>query len=116
MRSAASQVGPRTVVHGVLVGYQHSQQGAVAATANYAMVLSSTLILDRAKRWAAIETLAAPETLGRQQRAFDQAAASLGKGLGVTGGSAQDGTVLLRAVPVGWRLEEYTGDRATVAI
>jgi len=115
-QAAASRVGPREVVSGVPVGYQHSEQGAVAAAANYARVLSSTLILDPSRRRAAIEDLAAPETLGRQQRAFDQAVASLRKGLGVTDGSALDGTVLLRAVPVGWRLKEYTGDRATVAI
>jgi hypothetical protein len=115
-RAAASQVGPREVRSGVPVGYQHSRQGAVAAAANYATVLSSELILDRSKRRAAIEALAAPETLARQQRAWDQAAALLSKGLGVGDGGRQDGTVLLRAVPVGWRLEEYTGDRATVAI
>jgi hypothetical protein len=113
---AASQVGPRQTVSGVPVGYQHSRQGAVAAAANYATVLSSTLILDRSKRHAAIEALAAPEAVGRLQREWDQAVASLNKGLGVTGGSAGDGTVLLRAVPVGWRLEEFTGDRAKVAI
>jgi hypothetical protein len=114
--AAASRVGPRGVVAGVPVGYQHSEQGAVAAAANYARVLSSTMILDRSRRHAAIEALAAPETLARQQRAFDQAAALLTKGLGVPDASAQDGTVLLRAVPVGWRLEKYTGNRATVAI
>jgi len=114
--AAASRVGPREVVSGVPVGYQHSEQGAVAAAANYARVLSSTMILDRTRRHAAIEALAAPQTLARQQRAFDQAVAELTKGLGVTGASAQDGTVLLRAVPVGWRLKEYARDRATVAI
>jgi hypothetical protein len=112
----ASRVGPRKLVAGVPVGYQHSQQGAVAAAANYARVLSSELILDRSRRRAAIEALAAPEALARQQRAWDQAVASLSKGLGVADGGAGDGTVLLRAVPVGWRLKEYTGDRATVAI
>lgn len=115
-QAATSRVGSREVKSGVPVGYQHNQQGAVAAAANYTTVLSSTLILDRSKRRAAIKALAAPEALARQQRAWDQAVALLSKGLGVTDGAAQDGTVLLRAVPVGWRLEEYTGDRATVAI
>jgi hypothetical protein len=115
-QAAAGQVGPRKVVSGVPVGYQHSEQGAVAAAANYARVLSSTLVLDRSKRHAAIEALAAPEALARQQRAWDQAVALLTKGLGVADGGTTDGTVLLRAVPVGWRLKEYTGDRATVAI
>jgi hypothetical protein len=115
-QAAASRVGPRKTVGGVPVGYEHSKQGAVAAAANYARVLSSTLILDRTKRRAAIEALAAPETLDRQQRAWDQAVGELTKALGVPDGGAKDGTVLLRAVPVGWRLEQYTGDRATVAI
>jgi hypothetical protein len=114
--AAASRVGPRAVVKGVPVGYQHSEQGAVAAAANYARVLSSAMILDQAQRRAAIQTISAPEALARQQRAFDQAVASLRKGLGVGQGAAKDGTVLLRAVPVGWRLEAYTGDHARVAI
>jgi hypothetical protein len=114
-QAAASRVGPREVVSGVPVGYQHSQQGAVAAAANYTRVLSSTMILDRSRRRAGIEALAAPETLGRQQRAWDQAVAELTKVAGLADGG-QDGSVLLRAVPVGWRVEEYTGDRATVAI
>jgi hypothetical protein len=114
--ATAGGVGPRRVEHGVPVGYQHSQQGAVAAAANYAKVLSSTLILEQASRRKAIDTLAAPEARGRLQRAFDQAVAPLAKGLGVTAGSADTGTVLLRAVPVGWRMKQYSGDRATVAI
>jgi hypothetical protein len=114
--AATGRVGPQRVVDDVPVGYQHSEQGAVAAAANYAKVLSSELILDKSSRRAAIAALAAPETLARQQRAFDQAVASLTKGLGVGAAGATDGTVLLRAVPVGWRLEEYTGNRATVAI
>jgi hypothetical protein len=114
--ATAEGVGPRRVEHGVPVGYQHSEQGAVAAAANYAKVLSSTLILDQASRRQAIDTIAAPEARGRLQRAFDQDVALLAKGLGVTAGSADAGTVLLRAVPVGWRVEKYSRDRATVAI
>jgi hypothetical protein len=114
--AATSQVGPRAVVKGVPVGYQRSEQGAVAAAANYVRVLSSDMILDQAQRRAAIQAISAPETLARQQRAFDQAVALLSKGLGVGQAGAKDGTVLLRAVPVGWRLEAYTGDRARVAI
>jgi hypothetical protein len=114
--AATSRVGPQRVVDGVPVGYQRSEQGAVAAAANYAKVLSSELILDKASRRAAVAALAAPETVARQQRALDLAVAQLAKGLGTSGASPADGTVLLRAVPVGWRLEEYSGNRATVAI
>jgi hypothetical protein len=114
--AATSRVGPRRVVAGVPVGYERSEQGAVAAAANYAKVLSSEVILDRRSRRAALAALAAPETLARQQRALDLGVAELAKGLGTSGASPAAGTVLLRAVPVGWRLEEYRGDRATVAI
>jgi len=37
--------------------YKHREQDAVVAAANYARVLSSTLILGRSRRHAAIETL-----------------------------------------------------------
>jgi hypothetical protein len=113
---ATSRVGPREIEHGVGVGYTRTQQGAVAAATNYTRVLSSSLILDDGRRRLAIATLAAPEARARLQKSFDQAVDSLRKGLGVTG-AADDGTqVLLRATPVGWRVEEYRGDTATVAI
>ena len=114
--AAGAGVGPRRVANGVGVGYAHSQQGAVAAAANYAKVLSSALILDTAQRRAAIDTLAAPEARARQQKTFDQAVASLRAGLGVTGPAAGRAQVLLRATPVGWRVEDYDNGAAKVAI
>lgn len=114
--AAGAGVGPRRVANGVGVGYAHSQQGAVAAAANYAKVLSSDLILDTAQRRAAIDTLAAPEARARLQKTFDQAVASLRAGLGVTGPAAGRAQVLLRATPVGWRVEQYGKGSARVAI
>jgi hypothetical protein len=109
-------VGPRRYVEGVGLGYARSQEGAVAAAANFTRVLSSDLILDTTRRRAAIDVLAAPEARGRLQRSFDQAVASLRQGLGVTGAAAQDAQVLLRATPVGWRVEKYDAGSAKVAI
>jgi hypothetical protein len=111
-----AEVGPRQVQHGVGVGYAHNEQGAVAAAANYTRVLSSELILDESSRRAAIDTLAAPEARARLQKTFDQAVASLRKGLGVGGAAAQGTQVLLRATPVGWRVEAYGPTAAKVAI
>jgi hypothetical protein len=114
--TAASRVGPRRVVHGVGVGYAHSRQGAVAAAANYARVLSSSLIMETTRRRLAIDTLAAPDARARLQRTFDQVVVSLRKGFGVTG-AADDGTqVLLRTTPVGWRMDSYSRGTARVAI
>jgi hypothetical protein len=114
--AAATRVGPRRFEAGVGVGYAHSQQGAVAAAANFTRVLSSDLILDTSRRRAAIAALAAPAAKARLQRTFDQAVVSLRQGLGVSD-SANDGTqVLLRATPVGWRVEDYSDATAKVAI
>jgi hypothetical protein len=112
----ATGVGPRRVEQGVGVGYAHSQQGAVAAAANYTRALSSALILDTAKRRAAIDTLAAPEARARLQKTFDQAVASIRAGLGVSGSAGDGAEVLLRATPVGWRVEHYDKGTARVAI
>jgi hypothetical protein len=112
----ATGVGPRRVSQGVGVGYAHSQQGAVAAAANYTRALSSTLILDTARRRAAIDTLAAPDARARLQKTFDQAVASIRAGLGVSGSAGDGAEVLLRATPVGWRVEHYDKGTARVAI
>jgi hypothetical protein len=112
----ATGVGPRRVTNGVGVGYAHTQQGAVAAAANYTRALSSALILDTARRRAAIDTLAAPEARARLQKTFDQAVASIRAGLGVSGSAGDGAQVLLRATPVGWRVEQYGQGSARVAI
>jgi hypothetical protein len=114
--AATSAVGPRKLKNNVGVGYARSQKGAVAAAANYASVLSSALILDTAKRRAAIDTLAAPESKAGLQESFDEAVASLRQGLGVTGADADDVQVLMRANPVGWKVDDYGDGTARVAI
>jgi hypothetical protein len=114
--AAATRVGPRRFKAEVGVGYARSQQGAVAAAANYTQVLSSDLILDTTRRRAAIDVLAAPEAKARLQKTFDQAVVSLRQGLGVTEAADDGAQVLLRATPVGWRVEDYSDRSAKVAI
>ena len=114
--AAATRVGPRRFEAGVGVGYAHSQQGAVAAAANFTRVLSSDLILDTSRRRAAIAALAAPSAKARLQRTFDQAVVPLRKGLGVSDTANDGAQVLLRATPVGWRVEDYSDEKAKVAI
>jgi hypothetical protein len=114
--AASSRVGPRRFEAGVGVGYAHSQQGAVAAAANYTRALSSDLILDTSTRRSAIDALAAPEARARLQKTFDQAVVSLRQGLGVGDGASDSAQVLLRATPVGWRVERYDNETAKVAL
>ena len=89
---------------------------AFAALFARAKALSSALILDTARRRAAIDTLAAPEARARLQKTFDQAVASIRAGLGVSGSAGDGAQVLLRATPVGWRVEQYGQGSARVAI
>jgi hypothetical protein len=113
---AAEGAGPRRVKDGVGIGYARNREGAVAAAANYTQVLSSGLILDDAKRRAAINTLATPGARASLQKTFDQAVAAMRKGFGVTGAAADNAQVLMRATPVGWRIDDYGDGAATVAI
>jgi hypothetical protein len=114
--AATSRVGPRRMLDGVPVGYEHSEQGAVASATNYTAVLGGPLVLDPVARRVAIDVLAAPSARSSMQRSYAQAAPLIAKGLGVTGGSADAANVVLRVIPVGWRVEQYDGSTATVAI
>jgi hypothetical protein len=114
--AATSEVGPRRVVANVPVGYAHSRQGAVAAATNYATTMSSPLILDAAARHRAVAVLAAPVARAALNRSLDQTVPLIAKGLGVSSGSGAASQVVLRAIPVGWRLEAYDGSTARVAI
>jgi hypothetical protein len=112
---AVAKVGPARVVDGVPVGWARSQQGAVAAATNYASALSGPIVLDPARRRAAIAVIAAPEARAAIQRAYDEAVPLLRKGLKADqpGGGTQ---VLLRSIPVGWRVDRYDGSRAQISI
>ena len=112
----AAEVGPaRTVTRkGVRigVGYARTRAGAVAAATNYSTLLSSEALLDRAKREAVIDTIAAPEARGDLKRDLEAAARALARGL--RAGEGVD--VVMRAIPVGYRLERYDGRSAVVAV
>jgi hypothetical protein len=114
--AAVDKVGPTRVVQGVPVGYARSREGAIAAATNYATVLSSPLILDPDRRHKAIDVLADPGARAALQRSFDQAVPLIAKGLHVPAGATAADQVVLRAIPVGWRLEQYDGRTARVAI
>jgi hypothetical protein len=115
-QAAVGRAGPTRVVNGVPVGYARSQAGAVAAATNFASLLSSRLIFDPARRHQAIATLAAPEARAALQRDFDQTVPLVAKSLRVSAGGSSADQVLLRAIPVGWHLDRYDGDRAQVRI
>ena len=104
--------GATRVANGVPVGYPRTKDGAVAAATNYYLVLSSPLILDDAKRREAIATLAAPQAAAALKRQYDQAAPRLRRMLAVEEGAQ----VLLRSVPIGFRVDRFDDSTAEVTI
>jgi hypothetical protein len=62
--------GPTKTVAGIPVGYAHSQDGAVAAAANYAESIGPLALATNEDRDAAIALCLTPLPLGRSSRGF----------------------------------------------
>ena len=103
--------GPARVTEGVPVGYSRSEEGAVAAAANYTRVLGDKANLDPAFGERAYPQFAVPavaEDLLRRSR--ESSASGIGKEAVVGEG------VALRGAPLGYRVESYIDDAATVSV
>jgi hypothetical protein len=110
-------------VHGVPVGWDHSEAGAVGAATNYTAALaSSELMFDAARRVAAVETIAAPQARERLRRDLeDQAKVIAASFFGLQDGDTalaqvQAGKVVFQTIPVRYRLDAYDGTHARVSI
>ncbi len=102
---------------GVPVGWPPTRNGAVAAAAGYAKVLSALWFLtDAERRGRAVARMAAPEALGALQASQDAiakgiAGGPLGAGLGRRGVAT-----LLRTSLLGYQLQSYSPTQAQVAL
>jgi hypothetical protein len=106
--SSSTGPGPTDEINGVPVGYARSEQGAVAAAANFSLVTANDALLDADALASAMETLAAPEW---QEEARTQAANGYqfvldryGEGADVTG-------AVLR-----YEVAEFAADRAVIKL
>jgi hypothetical protein len=113
---ALPAAGPVRVQDGVPVGYAHTRDGAVAAATNYVAVLSSELVFDPSRRRAAVAALAAPQSADALQRSTERNAATLARSFKLPEGGANGTSVLLRAVPVGAKVDHYESGKAVVSI
>jgi hypothetical protein len=109
---------PGTSLHGVLIGYTHSKEGAEAAAANYVAAYGSETMLRTDTRHPLIHTIADPAIEQGLQSQLDQAFAIVDTGLGLDkSGNAPKGlTVVSRAFPVGVQATAYTNNTAAVAV
>ncbi len=111
----ASAAGPARSANGVPIGYARSRAGAVLAATNFVSVLSSPAMLDDAQRAAAIRQMAtsafAPRLLTQTAAANRQLAAGpLGTGL------RQGDATVFQGAQLGYRLVDFSGERATVSV
>ncbi|MFJ3586144.1 hypothetical protein ACIPPS_28500 [Streptomyces sp. NPDC090127] len=119
--TAATGVRPVTGKNGTIpTGFARDEQGAQSAASNYAVPLGSADMFDAARRHEIVNAVYAPDIAAARQGDLDKVYSDKGflTRIGLTdGGQAPNGlTFISRVIPVGSKIEGFTGDRATVAV
>ncbi len=109
---------PTAIEQAVPVGYPHTQDGAAAAAANYAIVYGSAGMYTPDTRHALIHLIADPESEASLQARLDSAfdAARSGYGLDALGTAPAGQTFVARAFVVGTSVDSYADDTAVVNV
>ncbi|MFJ8362198.1 hypothetical protein [Streptomyces sp. NPDC093984] len=118
--TAASGARPvQSKTGGIPSGFAHDQQGAESAAANYSVALGSTGMFQRESRHSIVNALYTAAAASKLQGPMDQAysASFLNKlGLDANGNAPQGSTFVSRTVPVGTKVEQYSGNSAKVSV
>ncbi|WP_316749924.1 hypothetical protein [Streptomyces herbicida] len=118
--TAASGTKPvESKAGGIPAGFAHSRQGAESAAANYAVTLGSTGMFNKDNRHRIVDRIYTAAAAAKLQSAMDTAysASFLGKmGLDANGNPPQGSTFVSRTVPVGTKVEQYSGSTTKVAV
>jgi hypothetical protein len=100
----------------VPVSYAHTEQGAVAAATGYLSAIGDKRAFSREWRERAYRTMAAPgvadELLASVAGSYERIDGDLGLG----DAAAYDGSLLAVTVPVGYRVDEYSDERASITV
>jgi hypothetical protein len=96
------------------VGYPRTPNGAVAAASAFVGALDGRALLDRSRLRAIIRAVAASSIRDRLLAAYDQAMRQAREQLGADTVPAP--VVIVRATSVGYRVEHFSGDTATVSV
>ncbi len=99
---------------GALAGYARTPQGAVAAASAYVSALDGTALLDAERLRELVRSIASVRARDRLVAAYEQVASQAKQRLGV--GSVPAPIIIVRAAPVGYRVERYASGVATVSI
>lgn len=95
-------------------GYARTSQGAAATATAYVGALDGPALLDAPRLRKTLAAIASAKSREALVRAYEQAATQTRERLGV--GTAPEPVLILRAVPVGYRIDRFTPDAATVSI
>ncbi len=95
-------------------GFARTSAGAVSAAAAYVGSLDGRVLLDPAALSQRLAEIASPEAREGLVRAYVAAAEQARKQLGV--GTAPEPVVIIRASPVGYRVDRFAPSAATVSI
>ena len=95
-------------------GYERTRDGATAAATAYIGALDGPAILDEPRLRKTLASITSAESLDGLVRAYEQAARQTRVRLGV--GTSPEPVVILRTVPVGYRIDRFTPDAATVSL
>jgi hypothetical protein len=104
-------------VDGVPLGWTQTRQGAVAAAAGYAKVLSKHWFLtDTVRRRRAVAQMATPEAVAQMRASQDALASAMARGAFGAALARQGVTWLLHTSLLGYRVDNYTPTAAEVAL
>ena len=93
---------------------ESTRASAVAAAATYVSELDGSILLDSTRLRAVVNRIASAQARPTLVTAYEQAAAQARERLGL--GTAPAPVVILRAAPVGYRVDSYSARSATISI
>jgi hypothetical protein len=108
--------GPYQVVDDIPVGFARTQAGAVAAATEYVSTIGDKRAFNREWRERAYRTISDPAVADELLASVEQSYERVDGELGLGDAAAYDGSVLAVTVPVGYRVDAFDQDRATVTV
>jgi hypothetical protein len=88
--------------------------GAIAAAAHSITAFDGKVLLEPARLHAVVERIASAESRSRLIESFEQASVQTRASLGAD--TVPHPVIVLRSVPIGYRVEQFSSNKATVAI
>jgi hypothetical protein len=107
----AAGPGPARVINGIPSGFAHSRAGAAAAVAAYERAFAGPAALARGALRERIEAVAAPDYVGTMLAANEPGGERIADGA-IGAGLGEGVSTVFVAVPIGYRVQDYTGQRA----